>query len=73
MSRPVRHVTLSEELRVDLVAKRYMGTERGGMLEALLLANPGLSAGAFVPAGTRLCIPLTAPTPKPAVAVYPWE
>lgn len=73
MSPPVRTVVLREELRVDLIAKRYMGTERAGMVEALLLANPGLSAGAFVPGGTKLRIPIIAPVPKRVAAIYPWE
>lgn len=62
-----------EPLRLDILAKERMGTERDGALEALLDANPGLAEdGPFVDAPRYVEIP---PTPeKPAVpTVNPWE
>ncbi len=62
-----------EPLRLDILAKERMGTERDGALEALLDANPGLAEdGPFVDAPRYVEFP---PTPeKPAVpTVNPWE
>ena len=62
-----------EPVRLDILAKETMGTERDGAIEALLAANPGLAAqGPFVMAPLEIEIP---PTPeKPAVVtVSPWD
>ena len=64
--------------RVDRVAKRLYGSERGGTLEALLAANPGLSELAlsqvgYLVRGTELEVP-TEPAPEPNPALKrPWE
>lgn len=64
--------------RVDRLARRLYGTERGGTLERLLAANPGLAARAieqagYLPRGTVVEVPLPAPAaPNPALT-RPWE
>lgn len=64
---------ITEPVRLDILAKETMGTERDGALEALLAANPGLAAqGPFVMAPMEIEIPDT--PPKPAVTtVSPWD
>jgi phage tail protein X len=62
-----------EPVRLDILAKEQMGTERDGAMEALLDANPGLAKeGSFVVAPRFVEIP---PTPeKPTVpTVNPWD
>jgi len=62
-----------DEERLDRIARAIYGSERGGTVEALLEANPGLAAhGPFVPGGTVIEVP---PAPEPVVAtvVRPWE
>jgi phage tail protein X len=68
-------VVVSEEMRVDLAAQRYLGTERNGAVEALLTLNPGLaSCGGFVPEGFRLVVPPRDEAgPKLVRSVNPWE
>ena len=69
---------LADLERIDRLARRLYGSERGGTLEALLAANPGLAAlalrnGCFLPRGTMIAVPLpTAPAPNPALT-RPWE
>ena len=67
-------VISEEEERLDRIARRLYGTERGGTVEALLAANPGLAAfGPFIPQGTRLVVPSRpAPQSDPALT-RPWE
>jgi phage tail protein X len=63
----------TEPLRLDILAKAALGTERGGALEALLAANPGLAAGGpFLDPPRELTIPAT-PAPPPVAAVNPWD
>lgn len=64
--------------RLDRIAKRTLGTERHGSVEALLDANPGLAeismAGAMVPAGTVIIIPDNfSPAAQNAGIVLAWE
>lgn len=62
-----------EPVRLDILAKEQMGTERNGAMEALLDANRGLAEeGPFVVAPRFVEIP---PTPeKPTVlTVNPWD
>lgn len=62
-----------EPVRLDILAKEKMGTERDGALEALLAANPGVSAsGPFVTAPAIIEIP-AAPQKTPVVTVSPWD
>lgn len=66
-------VTVTENIRLDILTKRLMGTERDGAVEALLAANPGLAAqGPYVAEGTELDVP---PLPAKAAVptVLPWE
>ncbi|PWE52257.1 phage tail protein [Metarhizobium album] len=62
--------------RLDRIAKRLLQTERNGAVEALLAANPGLSAAAvngIVPEGTIIIAPPDF-DPAPAVnQVLAWE
>lgn len=62
--------------RLDQIARETLRSERGGTVEAILTANPGLATlldGATVPAGTSIEIPETY---RPAVGsrrVLAWE
>lgn len=64
-----------DEERLDRLAKAMLGSERGGGLEAVLEANPGLGAGGpFAPFGTRLTVPATVVAPDaPKGPQRPWE
>ena len=70
-----RTVTITEEMRLDVLAQQTLGSEGGGNLELLLAANPGLaSAGPFAPERVTIAVPL--PPTKPAIAaatVNPWD
>lgn len=47
--------------RLDRIAKAIYGSERGGVVEALLAANPGLALqGAFIAPRTVLQVPVVA-------------
>jgi phage tail protein X len=65
--------TVERTARLDQIAKLIYQTEKGGVVEALLAANPGLAgiAGA-VPRGTVIAVP-----DRPAVTTTgytrPWE
>lgn len=62
-----------EPVRLDILAKETMGTERDGALEALLASNPGLAAqGPFVMAPREIEIPET-PAKQAAATVSPWD
>lgn len=65
--------TVTREARLDQIAKLIYGTERGGVVEALLAANPGIAVlASAVPRGTVLVVP-----DKPATSTFnyvrPWE
>jgi phage tail protein X len=65
--------TIVEPLRLDILAKETMGTERGGAFEALLKANPGMAAeGPYLVAPRQVTIPETPPAP-PVPTVNPWD
>lgn len=64
--------------RVDRLARRLYGNERGGALERLLAANPGLAALAAgnagsLPRGTVVVVPAPAPTAPDPAYVRPWQ
>lgn len=64
---------ITEPVRLDILAKETMGTERDGAIEALLAANPGLAAqGPFVRAPMEIEIPDTPPAPA-VTTVSPWD
>ena len=47
---------------LDVLVRRALGTERQGNVEAVLAANPGLSAQSlFLPAGLSVTIPDVTP------------
>ncbi len=64
--------TVARTARLDQIAKLIYQTEKGGVVEALLGANPGLAgAAASVPRGAVLQVP---DRPKTATIVTrPWE
>lgn len=68
-------VVTGESERLDRIAKAGLGSERGGAVEALLEANPGLAArGPFATLGTRLKLPNKVSAPDaPDAAARPWE
>ena len=60
--------------RLDRVAQELYGTERGGTVEALLLANPGLAAlGPIIPEGVRLMVPERVTEPTSHAYQLAWE
>lgn len=62
-----------EPVRLDILAKEKMGSERDGAFEALLAANPGISAsGPFVAAPVIIEIP-EAPQKPPVSIISPWD
>lgn len=68
-------VTITEDLRLDILAAELLRGERDGGLEALLAVNPGLAAaGPFATEGTTLRVPdLPALAPVVLATVNPWE
>ena len=60
--------------RIDRLARRIYGTERGGTVEALLVANPGLvDLCPIIPGGTVIAhIPDVDLSPADPI-VKPWE
>ena len=66
-------LTISEPLRLDILAHETMGTEQKGCFEALLDANPGLAyQGAFALAPQAIAVP-DAPAVAATPAVNPWD
>lgn len=65
----------AEETRLDILARDLLGTERDGMVEALLDANPGLpDQGVFIAAGTTIIAPeIARPAAKIIKTVDPWD
>lgn len=64
--------------RVDRLAKRLYGTEQNGNVEALLAANPGLSAIAarhsgYLPRGTVIDVPAAAVSTINIALTRPWQ
>lgn len=67
------YLVREETERLDRIARAIYGSERGGTVEALLDANPGLAAlGPQIPAGTWIAVPEPPPAPD-AELVRPWE
>lgn len=65
--------TVSRVARLDQIAKEIYRTEKGGVVEALLSANPGLAAVAgAVPRGTVITVP-DRPAVTPTKITRPWE
>lgn len=60
--------------RVDFICWKHYGTERGGTVEAVLEANPGIGGnGTTLPAGLTIELPeLTLPAKAEAV-INLWE
>lgn len=69
MAEPVELITISgEDITVDLVLWRRFGRAGQAMVERTLVLNPGVAeAGAVLPVGTRLLLPLP-PAPSAVVA-----
>ena len=62
--------------RLDRIARSLLQTEKQGAVEALLAANPGLSAKAssgFVPEGTTITVPVTFAPAADTGIVLAWE
>lgn len=69
-----RFVVDEDGRRLDQIARELYGTERGGTVEALLDANPGLAAlGVIIPRGTELDVPLQPQLKPDAEPVRPWD
>lgn len=67
-------VTALEGERLDRIARQVYGTERGGTVEGLLAANPGLAAhGTIIPAGTVIETPAELATRPAATYQLAWE
>lgn len=68
----IRRYTVTEPLRIDILAVEIYGSEQGGTVEALLTANPGMAdGGGFVAVG-EIAVP-DAPEPAAVETVNPWE
>jgi phage tail protein X len=68
-----QNITVTQGLRLDIVAAETMGTEQNGCLEALLGANQGLAAGGpYIAEGTTIVVPAAPPVPA-AQTVNPWD
>lgn len=67
--------TVSEDYeRLDRIARAIFGTERGGTVEALLTANPGLAdLGPYLPRGTAITVPVLPDQTVDPTYVRPWE
>lgn len=69
----MRAVIIPENIRIDILARDLMGTERDGCVELFLAANPGLANnGPYVDAGTLINVPERPPKPLTPV-VNPWD
>lgn len=69
-----RTVTLSDALRLDIVARDQLGSEQGGGLERLLAANPGLAfGGPYAAEGQRITVPDTDTGQTVATSINPWD
>lgn len=68
-------VVTAEETRLDILSRDLLGTEREGMTEVLLAANPGLAdQGPYVAAGTQIVLPDVDRTATRVVkTVDPWD
>ena len=67
------YIVEEETERLDRIAKALYGSERGGTIEALLNANPGLAAlGPLIPRGTRIDVPERPAPPEPSLT-RPWD
>lgn len=65
--------TVLREARLDQIAKLIYGSEKNGVVEALLAANNGLAEiASAVPRGTVLVVP-DKPETSTASYVRPWE
>lgn len=67
------HYRVTEDVRLDRLAKHLMGKTGDGAVEALLAANPGLAAqGPIVAEGTEVDVP-EVPAPSNAGFVRAWD
>lgn len=68
------YVVEQDQERIDRIAGRLYGTARGGTVEALLAANPGLAAeGPYLARGRRIRVPLKPDKQPDAALTRPWE
>lgn len=67
--------TVSEDVeRLDRIARTLFGSERGGTVEALLAANPGLAGlGFLLLRGTVVVVPVLPERRVDPALVRPWE
>ena len=57
--------TTAQDEMLDAICRRLGGTERGGVVEAFLAANPGLAGlGPVLPLGTLITLPEPIAPPK---------
>ena len=67
-----RVVTPTEDLRLDIAARLYLGDVAEGV-EALLAANQGLASEGYVTAGEALAIPAIDRSTAVVAVVRPWD
>lgn len=67
--------TVDEDFeRLDRIARDLFGSKRGGTVEALLTANPGLADRGFIlPRGTVVMVPVLPERTVDPALVRPWE
>lgn len=69
-----RRILIRKGEPIDLALWRETGRTRGGPLEAVLDANPGLAAAPVVPAAPlRALLPAAAQAPTTADVVQLWD
>jgi phage tail protein X len=52
------HIVTNDKDRLDLICYRHYGRLEGGIVETVLIANPGLSAKPYIlPAGVKIILP----------------
>jgi phage tail protein X len=68
----VNEKKIIEPVRLDILAKEMLGSERDGCFEALLAANPGLAdSGPFASEGATITIPAKPEQPaRPTINVW---
>jgi phage tail protein X len=69
-----RRVIVREPVRLDILARDLLGTERDGMVEAMLAANPGMADDAYATEGATVIVPdVERPAARLVKTVDPWE
>lgn len=70
----MRRSIVREPVRLDILARDLLGTERAGMFEALIEANPGLGRDLYAAEGREIIAPDVERPRTPIVkTIDPWD